>query len=338
MAKATATATTEQQQPVTSPLSFDFAEFDTPEGEQADAIVYPKAIILNEAEPRHGIFIGEAELRMAAWSGPKPDHKHSFRKGEKEVGLLIQKPRMLIVNVSDRIVQAVPKKDPATKKLIPIVHPLSGEELAQNTLLCSYETEEGKTIYSKLKEQGIGRLRTFYLFYLVGDDNALLHKIPFVMSIHGNAAVSFGRSYAQFKMALYAAYAQVVGKGFKAQSQKFASLAVFVPTLVSTMEGEVEKSPVCSVESFEEPDGSSPEALAKHYLGQYREEIQGLYESSKNSFVAGFVEREKEFMPALEGAVTPRQTAPAIEENDGTGEDAIPVMATVVNADEAPDF
>lgn len=330
MAKTTTTVTTEQQ-PVASPLSFDFNDFDVTDDNDREKTEYPRATWFNESKPRHGLFIEDKELLMSGWQGKEPDCVHTFRSGKEVKGILLQSPRLLIVRVSLPIVQATD----ANKEIKQIENPLiPGMFFPNGALICPYMDENGFVIkpaaelYAALKLNKQGAVRTGYLAYVVSDDNILLHRTPFVFSVHGSAAIALKDSYNQFKAELYAAYAQVTGKPYKTQNQRFCSLAVYHPTFTSEMKGDKQKSPCCVPQDFVHPDGSSPEALAKTYLGQYKDEIHAVYDTSKD-FMMSLAERDKEFMPALPGAFEVPQL-PQSQSSQETGEEAITVPATAV--------
>ncbi len=327
MAKANATTTTEQQ-PVASPLSFDLKQFSDEQYRATEMVKFPIAIMLNQKpEPLHGMFIKEDALKMAGWHGPSPSHTNTFGAGNKELGLLLQAPRMLIINQSSRFVEA--KKNNGK---FPI-HPHTKEELKPGTIVGNYETPEGKDLHEKMKVEGFSTLRTFYLFYLLDENNQRLHDIPFMLSIKGAAAVSFGQAYEQFKIQLASAYAKVTKTGFSPKNQAFCAMGVFAPTLVVTKEGQDAKSDVTTVGSFEEPSGASPEEFCRHFLGQLADELKELVEASRN-FAKPGLESLAQYHQALPGVdLSDRPQLPQSSLGAGTGEDAITVVATVADDD-----
>ena len=65
----------------------------------------------------------------------------------------------------------------------------------------------GYALHEACKEQGLTSLRTFYLVYLLNDDNEFLHGVPVVLSLKGLAASAFGQALDQFGKAMLEAIA-----------------------------------------------------------------------------------------------------------------------------------
>ena len=201
----------------------------------------PICQILNEKSPNSvGLFIKEKNLALIDWRGGEANYEHTFSSGTVEKGVLFKSPRLHILAKSDRYVQLRE----------------TGE------IICSYETLEGRTKYEEINAdpKKPATLRSFYVIYLVDENNVSLHTVPLVLSLHGVAAARFGEAYSQFKVKMEIAYAKAMASGYRSLNDKFHCLAVFNPTFKPSLEppnGD-KKSWVAIPELVASPDEQHP--------------------------------------------------------------------------------
>lgn len=173
--------------------------------------------ILNEKTPTSvGLFIKDKNLALIDWRGEEPNYEHTFSSGTVEKGVLFKSPRMHILAKSDRYVQMRE----------------TGE------IVANYETAEGRAKYEEINSdpKKPATLRSFYIIYLVDDNNCFLHSVPLVLSVHGVAAARFGEAYNQFKVQMEIAYAKAMGTGYRSLNDRFHCLTVFHPTFKPSLE------------------------------------------------------------------------------------------------------
>jgi|FrelakmetLWP11LW_1041352.scaffolds.fasta_scaffold00971_2 Family of unknown function (DUF5895) len=201
----------------------------------------PICQILNEKSPTSvGLFIKEKNLALIDWRGGEPNYEHTFSSGTVEKGILFKSPRMHILAKSDRYVQLRE----------------TGE------IIGSYETPEGRAKYEQMNTdpKKPATLRSFYVIFLLDENNQGLHTVPLVLSLHGVAAARFGEAYNQFKVQMEIAYAKAMQTGYRSLNDKFHCLAVFNPTFKPSLEppnGD-KKSWVAIPETVAVPDENSP--------------------------------------------------------------------------------
>lgn len=199
----------------------------------------PSCQLLND-KSKPGLFIKEENVKLAGWTGGAKDgekYTHVYNDNSKEAGLFFGSPRMHVILNTPRFIEITKKgdKDMGFGK--------------KGTIVGIYDNNQD--LY---KEMGEGAtLRTFYLLYLVGAKNENLHKVPFVLSVHGVAAAQFGKSLNQFYMMADTAYAEKMNTGYRPLNDQFHCLAIFNPIFEVSMEGAEEKSPVCVAKTFVEP-------------------------------------------------------------------------------------
>ncbi|MHC5776027.1 DUF5895 domain-containing protein [Nostoc sp.] len=136
--------------------------------------------VINHMEAEKvGLFIKDKYLAAINWQGQEPTHKHTFSSGTPEMGVLLQSPRMHILDVSPRYI----------------------EQRDDGKIVGVYESPDGYEMYQALgKDAAV--LRRFYLLQLVDENNNNLHSVPIVLSIKGVASSKFGEAYKQFQREL----------------------------------------------------------------------------------------------------------------------------------------
>jgi Family of unknown function (DUF5895) len=188
-----------------------------------------------------GLFIKDKHLPIIDWKGAKPTHVHTFSTGTPETGLLLQSPRMHILDISPRYI----------------------EQREDGVIIGIYEFNDG---YDKYQNMGKDKvvLRSFYLIKLVDENNCELHSRPLVISIKGVAAAQFGEAYKQFQQELEVAFARFQDVSVAEKTREFHRLGVFQPTFVPSHEpkeavNQRDKSWVAVVSSYKSPnpDGSN---------------------------------------------------------------------------------
>ncbi len=152
----------------------------------------------------------------------------------------VKSPRMHILAKSDRYVQLRE----------------TGE------IIGNYETPEGRAKYEQMNAdpKKPATLRSFYVIFLLDENNQGLHTVPLVLSLHGVAAARFGEAYNQFKVQMEIAYAKAMQTGYRSLNEKFHCLAVFNPTFKPSLEPPTgdKKSWVAIPETVAVPDENSP--------------------------------------------------------------------------------
>lgn len=228
----------------------------------------PGCQLLND-KSKPGLFIKEENIKLSGWTGGAKDgekYNHVYNDGSKNPGLFFQSPRMHIILNTPRFIEV-------TK---------NGEKKnfgKRGDIVGIYDNNQD--LYEEMAEGAT--LRTFYLIYLVGVKNENLHKVPFVLSVHGVAAAQFGKSLNQFYMMTDTAYAERENTGYRPMNDQFHCLAVFNPTFEVSMEGSEEKSAVCVAKSFAEP---TPATLDKFFCLDKADTFWAMQKSS-----AKFAER-----------------------------------------------
>ncbi len=198
--------------------------------------------IINHMEvEKVGLFIKDKYLGGIDWQGGKPTHKHTFSSGNPEMGILLQSPRMHILDVSPRYI----------------------EQRKGREIIGVYEYDDGYEMYQALGKDKVV-LRRFYLINLVDENNKNLHNKPIALSIKGVASSRFGEAYKQFQRELEAAFARFEDIPVAEKSQEFHRLGIFQPTFIPSHEpkeatNQSDKSWVAVVDSYKSPnaDGSN---------------------------------------------------------------------------------
>lgn len=208
----------------------------------------PIAQILNGQQPdKIGLFIKESVLEIIDWKGEPPTHTHVFSSGDEERGVLLQSPKLNIIQVSPRFIELREDEEGGAK--------------AGTLLNMVFESNEGYEFYEANKDKYV--LRRFYFMFILDENNQNLHEIPIAVSLKGVASTKFGLAYDEFKSSLETAFANYAGINRSNKNDEFHRLAVFHPSFVPSHEPKTEqnakkRSWVAIVESFEvpKPDGS----------------------------------------------------------------------------------
>ncbi|GAX46147.1 hypothetical protein NIES4075_71680 [Tolypothrix sp. NIES-4075] len=156
------------------------------------------------------------------------------------MGVLLQSPRMHILDVSPRYI----------------------EQRDDGKIVGVYESPDGYEMYQALgKDAAV--LRRFYLLQLVDENNNNLHSVPIVLSIKGVASSKFGEAYKQFQRELEVAFARFTDTTVAEKRAEFHRLGAFQPTFTPSLEpkeavNQRDKSWVAVVTSYKSPnpDGS----------------------------------------------------------------------------------
>lgn len=208
----------------------------------------PIAQILNGQQPdKIGLFIKENVLEIIDWKGDSPTHTHVFSSGDEEKGVLLQSPKLNIIQVSPRFIELREDEEGGAK--------------AGTLLNMVFESNEGYEFYEANKDKYV--LRRFYFMFVLDENNQNLHEIPIAVSLKGVASTKFGLAYDEFKLSLETAFANYAGTNRSSKNEEFHRLAVFQPNLVPSHEPKTEqnakkRSWVAIVDSFNvpKPDGS----------------------------------------------------------------------------------
>ena len=249
----------------------------------------PTCQLLN-SEAKPGLFIKEVDAKLAGWNevaGEYDKYTHQYRgaKKEKHPGYFFSAPKLHILGISPRLVEV-------TKK---------GEEKGlgkPGSILASFESEVGQKYHYDEDNKGGTTLRTFFLIQLVDAKGNFIHDLPLTLSVHGVAAMSFGKGFTEFGKLAEAAYTKLYSKAgeyLTLNEQAKASL-IFNPKFACELSGEVEQSPVCIVESFVEPSSKSQAELGKSFNMAKYERIIGTQKSFA-SFADRVLKQLEEFHP-----------------------------------------
>jgi uncharacterized protein DUF5895 len=210
----------------------------------------PGCQLLND-KSKPVLFITDEQLKLAGWKGTDTDGEayiHTYNDGTEKPGRAFKSPRLLVLLSSPRLIELTKKGAEANPHLG-----------SRGTFIGNYETNPEVRESLEAENKGSTTLRTMHLIHLVNESNQILHPVPLVLSVHGAAAANFGIALEQFYRLLEIAYSQQPtqdgeDEGFYTLNEKVRSLAVFQPVFGFDMVGDKEKSPVCSVKSFLEPD------------------------------------------------------------------------------------
>ena len=197
-------------------------------------------VINHMEEEKVGLFIKDKYLTAINWQGQEPTHKHTFSSGTPEMGVLLQSPRMHILDISPRYI----------------------EQRDDGKIVGVYESPDGYEMYQALgKDTAV--LRRFYLLQLVDENNNNLHSVPIILSIKGVASSKFGEAYKQFQRELEVAFARFTGTTVAEKRPEFHRLGAFQPTFTPSHEpkeavNQKDKSWVAVVFNYKSPnpDGS----------------------------------------------------------------------------------
>lgn len=205
----------------------------------------PMALMLNREKTNAGMFIKQEDLDMAGWDATKAKgvgkaYDHFFAGAEVGTpGLLLKNPRMVVFFQSPRFIE-----DKTTKNIVG-----------------NFETPEGAQMYGMDgNEDGENRqftLRTLYGFFLLNDNNELVHQTPFTLSIKGAAAADLGDKLSTYYASVDATYAAAQGLDVLAMNDEFHAVTIFQPTLGWEYKGKEKKSEVCVVKDFKTPDATN---------------------------------------------------------------------------------
>jgi Family of unknown function (DUF5895) len=208
-----------------------------------------------------GLFIKDKHLPIIDWKGANPTHVHTFSTGTPETGILLQSPRMHILDISPRYI----------------------EQREDGTIIGIYEFGDGYDMYQNMGKDKVV-LRSFYLIKLVDENNCELHSRPLVISIKGVAAAQFGEAYKQFKQELEVAFARFQDVSVAEKTREFHRLGVFQPTFVPSHEpkeavNQRDKSWVAVVSSYKSPnpDGSD---FMEFFCDDKEEEFETLMQAN----------------------------------------------------------
>lgn len=219
---------------------------------------------INKA-PHFGFFLKNKDLFTAGWLGNTEvegmvNQTIKFSGNGQEQGLLFQKPRMIIVDASPRLVEVTEAGADAYNKALEArdlgqqynpTHLRLGLQHSLVDVYCDFDGSTtnaqtgrpytGYSLHEEGRAEGLTSLRTFYLVFLLDDQNNFLHTSPLVLSLKGLAASQFGGALSQFAKAMMADVAEsdeslrklAVGKASLAGLRKL----VFITHLEGAIDG-----------------------------------------------------------------------------------------------------
>lgn len=208
----------------------------------------PIAQIINSQDPtKVGLFLKEGILSIIDWKGEPPAHVHLFGGINEERGVLLQSPRLNVIQVSQRFIELREDEEAGAK--------------AGTLLNMVFESNEGYEFYTKNKDKYV--LRRFYFVFVLDENNENLHKIPIAISLKGVASTKVGMALEEFRSNLETAFANYSGTNKSSKTDEFHRLGVFHPTFVPSHEPKTEANPkkrswVAVVDEYAPPlpDGS----------------------------------------------------------------------------------
>lgn len=208
----------------------------------------PIAQIINSQDPtKVGLFIKENILSVINWKGEAPTHTHLFGGTTEERGVLLQSPRLNIIQVSQRFIELREDEETGIK--------------AGTLLNMVFESNEGYEFYMANKDKYV--LRRFYFVFVLDEHNENVHEVPIAISLKGVASTKVGMAIDEFRTSLETAFANYNGTSKGSKTDEFHRLGVFNPTFVPSHEPKTETNPkkrswVAIVDEYKSPvpDGS----------------------------------------------------------------------------------
>jgi hypothetical protein len=220
-----------------------------------------------------GYFITVNELAKAGWKSIDESKliTYEYNSGGKELGLLIQSPRMLVVQRSP---------------LFAFDRALSMQE--KRTVVVG---QYNKQLHSDRTMYGTG---CCYEVVLLDPNNQPLHEISFAYVPKGANQASFSQHWQQAVLAITLCHAKANGIAPKPKDARFNSLCVFQFTVKRELAGNNAKSPACKVDTHEEPNQAN---WTRFFLGRHQETAMKLLDllspSSKLCLPAAIDDREE---------------------------------------------
>lgn len=214
--------------------------------------------------PNYGFFLKQKDLVSCGWYGLEHnavETKIRFSSGESEPGFLFQKPRMVIIDGSPRLVEVTKLGEKAYNEAKSAhdegrpydpMHLRLGVANSFADIYCNYDESKidsatgqpytGADLHNACKKLNYTSLRTFYLVYLLNDEFEMLHATPVVLSIKGLAAQNFGNAVSQFGKAMLSDVSSA-DSSLKKLGQAKASLSglrnfYFITHLEGALDGE----------------------------------------------------------------------------------------------------
>lgn len=210
---------------------------------------------------------------------------HTFNGGTDEGGLAFPTCRMHVLSSSPRLVEVT---DNGAKAGLG----------RKGSIIGNYEFPDGCEIHESYdRESNLTTLRTLHMIYLVGGDNKPLHKVPLVLSVHGGAATIFGKALELFYKLTEIALTEHYNDDFYTLSSEARAALIFQPTFGIEEVGTTKTSPVCSVESFIEPEAATVETHFNLEQAEYLWNVR----KSLGSFAAKYMQEFAQYHPIAPG-------------------------------------
>jgi Family of unknown function (DUF5895) len=177
-----------------------------------------------------GFFVSLDQMAKASWSNmPETLDSYTFSSGAVERGLLLRRPRMLVVPKSGLLAARSVKGENGSSEL---------------ELLGKYGDFKGQA--------GVSNVQLFEVMLLDGD-NCPLHEIPLQYIAKGATQATFSFHYQQFLLEITMCHAQANSISARPKTLEFNALCVFEFEVVRELAGSGQKAPACKIASHTKP-------------------------------------------------------------------------------------
>lgn len=202
---------------------------------------------------------------------------HTFGDGKQEAGIAFRSPRIHVLAASPRLIEV-------TKKGADAGIGRKGD------IIGNFETWQGKSRRESNPKE-YTTLRTLYMLYLADSKGELLHKVPLILSVHGGAAAYFGEYLEKFYKLMEVAFSDYYGDSFYTLDEKARAAIAFEPVFEPVLVGEDQKSEICGVVDFKEPNALN---VAEFFNFKYAEKMWGT-QQSLSAFAERYLKQFEEY-------------------------------------------
>jgi hypothetical protein len=210
-------------------------------------IKFASIFAINGQPPDFGMFLKKKDFPTVGWYGlPSHGKETTLPIGGKQTeGMLFETINMVVIDQSPRLVEVTENgtkayaealackefnetksEDESAKEYDPLLLNLSGGNTPIIGVYCDENnnyTDEfgnpygGAELYNEIQDKypkgNYCRLRTWYLVYLLNDQNELLHSVPVVLSVAGLVAVEIAEALKQLSDGLFSGMSALPGQG-----------------------------------------------------------------------------------------------------------------------------
>jgi hypothetical protein len=192
---------------------------------------YPYVQPLRGEDPKQcGYFVPLSQANKAGWRDLDPSNltEYAYNSGETEVGILLQKPRMVLTPIC---------------------------QLGQFDRKASQD--EGNLVVigawdRKYKGENVGNFQV-YLVMFFDDQKQPLHDIPLKLVAKGSHQASLSQEWQKFCTSVACCQARANQTMFSPRNEAFNALCLFQPHIIRKSVGDKIKSAACYVDGFVPP-------------------------------------------------------------------------------------